>query len=131
MNIVYFIYRFLTVSTHTDWDSIVIPIQLCTIDGSRKRFNYIYPISFVAKNPFPKIEDSPASERDHLKRTALEQYTSLVNELDAYEQKNYEKFLAKGMKVVNTILKRNIIKLEPCHSDAGNIICDYYQFVAH
>lgn len=58
------------------------------------------------------------------------QYFSLVNELDAYERENYDKFLARGTKVVNTILKRNVIKLEPCHSVAGNKIYDYYQFDA-
>lgn len=84
-----------------------------------------YSVVFVFV--FEQIENNAALEKSGAKQTALMQYHTLMNDLNAYERENYDKFLAKGTQVVNTILKKNIIKLEFCHLSAGKYqaLCCY------
>lgn len=63
---------------------------------------------------FKKVENSPALQGSYLKRTAFSQYFMLANDMNEYEKQQFEDFLAKGIFVVNNILKRNILKLNVC-----------------
>lgn len=66
-----------------------------------------------------KIETSgtdPALERSYLKRTAFSQYFSLVQDMRDYEKEHFEKFSTKATFIINSVMKRNILKLEFLHN---------------
>ncbi|XP_058811885.1 dynein axonemal heavy chain 10 isoform X1 [Topomyia yanbarensis] len=48
------------------------------------------------------------------KRSAFSQYIGLVKNIRDYEKENFQQFTAYGTRIVNTVLKRNILKLEFC-----------------
>lgn len=63
----------------------------------------------------PQIEASgtdSALEKSYLKRTAFSQYFSLVQDMRDYEKGHFEKFTSKATYNINSVMKRNILKLE-------------------
>lgn len=61
---------------------------------------------------FRRIESEPGVANSYLKRTAFAQYFALVTDMKAYEDDNFDQFLAAGTHIVNNCMKKNILKLE-------------------
>jgi dynein heavy chain, axonemal len=61
---------------------------------------------------FKKVEDEPGLANSYSKRTAFNQYFSLVADINEYEKENFKEFNAKGTFIVNKELKKNILRLE-------------------
>lgn len=59
-----------------------------------------------------QIDNDSNSGDNNLKRTAFQKYFALIEDMNYFERINYNNFLAKGTKIVNDILKRNILKLQ-------------------
>lgn len=70
---------------------------------------------------FRKVENSPALQNSYLKRTAFSQYFSLASEMNTFEKQKYSDFLTNGTFVVNSILKRNLLRLNVCGAPKDRI----------
>lgn len=92
-----------------------MPLHIGAILWQRLLINHLKKSIVV----FKKLENDPAMQRSNLKRTAFSQYFSLAKNMDDYEKQKYDDFLAKGTFVVNSILKRNILKLSICGETQG------------
>ncbi|XP_050088792.1 dynein axonemal heavy chain 10 [Anopheles aquasalis] len=75
-------------------------------------------LSFIRKSmtAFREFEASKKHAETSLQRSAFGQYIQLVKAFKDYEQDNFQKFTARGTKTVNSVLKRNILKLEFCET---------------
>ncbi|XP_058060896.1 dynein axonemal heavy chain 10 [Anopheles bellator] len=75
-------------------------------------------LDFIRKSmtAFREYEASRQRVGSSLQRTAFGQYMHLVKDFKEYEEDNYQKFTARGTKTVNSVLKRNILKLEFCET---------------
>uniref|UniRef100_A0A182IR22 AAA+ ATPase domain-containing protein n=1 Tax=Anopheles atroparvus TaxID=41427 RepID=A0A182IR22_ANOAO len=73
-------------------------------------------LEFIRKSmtAFREFEASKRHGDTSLQRTAFGQYMQLVKEFKGYEKDNFQKFTVHGTKTVNSVLKRNILKLEFC-----------------
>lgn len=58
------------------------------------------------------MEEDDNSERSFLKRSAFNQYFAISQEMTTFEKELFAQFLHKGTGEVNSILKRNILKLK-------------------
>lgn len=56
------------------------------------------------------------------KRSAFSQYIQLVKNIREYEKDNFQEFTVYGTRTVNSVLKRNILKLEFCEPIYGEYI---------
>lgn len=64
--------------------------------------------------------DMTSAEEEALrKRTTFRQYLMLVKNIRDYEKENFQQFLAYATRTVNSVLRRNILKLEFCESIFG------------
>lgn len=59
-----------------------------------------------------QMEDDDNSERSFLKRSAFNQYTAISCEMTTFEKELFAKYLHEGTFVVNSNLKKNILKLK-------------------
>ncbi|XP_053669700.1 dynein axonemal heavy chain 10 [Anopheles nili] len=71
-------------------------------------------LDFIRKSmaAFREFETSKRYAETSLQRTAFSQYMQLVSNFKEYEKDNFERFIGYGTKTVNSVLKRNILKLE-------------------
>lgn len=58
------------------------------------------------------MEEDDNSEQNFLKRSALNQYFTISQEMTTFEKDLFAKFLHEGTFVVNNVMKRNILKLK-------------------
>uniref|UniRef100_A0A182Y3M8 Dynein heavy chain tail domain-containing protein n=1 Tax=Anopheles stephensi TaxID=30069 RepID=A0A182Y3M8_ANOST len=75
-------------------------------------------LNFIRKSmtAFREFEASKKHTETSLQRTAFGQYMQLVKDFKGYEKDNFQKFTTYGTKTVNSVLKRNILKLEFCET---------------
>lgn len=103
-----------------------------------------YFFSFLQFESSPRITASPAAAGDSKalarmggggdeggpdcsqKRSAFSQYIQLVKNIREYEKDNFQEFTAYGTRTVNSVLKRNILKLEFCEPVYGEDIPKNY-----